>query len=174
MHKTYISLGALAAIVVGVLFALGNFAQPAALPVATSTPSTQNEATTSPTVSESTSVPAQQTKTAAGTTTSVPEPIPNPTPNVTLSVAGKSYATFAATDSTVLDVMRALASSSDFTFAGHDYPSLGFFVDSINGRKTEKSHNWILYINGKLSNTGASQTTLKAGDAIEWRYEKNY
>ena len=118
-------------------------------------------------------VPHTQTA-STGTATNTPETVPTQTSNVTLSVAGKSYPAFAPVDSTVLDMMRTLASTSDFTFTGHDYPSLGFFVDSINGQKTEKSYNWILYINGKLSNTGASQTTLKAGDAVEWRYEKNY
>ncbi len=168
-------MGAFVAIVIGILFALSSSAQPATLSVATTTPSeviTTNVATTSKSIP--TSSQGTQTKTTASTTATAPETIPAPTPNVTLSVAGKSYAAFAPIDSTVLDTMRTLASASDFTFSGRDYPSLGFFVDSINGRKTEKSYNWILYINGKLSNTGASQTTLKAGDAIEWRYEKNY
>jgi len=47
-------------------------------------------------------------------------------------------------------------------------------VGSINGKKAENGHNWILYVNGKLSGTGASQTTLNAGDALEWRYEISY
>ena len=132
--------------------------------------------TTTARVSEPTPRPIQQTqtKTPASTATNVPETIPTPTPNITLAVGGNSYATFASTGSTVLDAMKILASTTDFAFSGKDYPSLGFFVDSINGKKAENGHNWILYVNGKLSGTGASQTTLKAGDAIEWRYEISY
>ena len=132
--------------------------------------------TTTARVSEPTPRPIQQTqtKTPASTATNVPETIPTPTPNITLAVGGNSYATFASTGSTVLDAMRVLASTGDFTFTGKDYPSLGFFVGSINGKKAENGHNWILYVNGKLSGTGASQTTLNAGDALEWRYEISY
>ena len=31
-----------------------------------------------------------------------------------------------------------------------------------------------LYVNGKSSDAGASQTILHSGDIVEWRYEKNY
>ncbi len=113
-----------------------------------------------------------QTPTTAATNTS--ETVPSPTPNFALSVGGISHAAFAPTGSTVLDAMSILASTGDFAFTGKDYPSLGFFVESINGQKAESGYNWILYMNGKLSGTGASQTTLSAGDAIEWRYEKSY
>lgn len=113
-----------------------------------------------------------QTRTA--TTTNAPKAVYSPAPNFTLSVAGSSYAAFAPSGSTVFNAMKVLASTSDFAFTGKDYPSLGFFVESVNGQKAESGHNWILYVNGTLSGTGASQTTLKAGDAIEWRYEKNY
>ncbi|MBI5458015.1 DUF4430 domain-containing protein [Candidatus Kaiserbacteria bacterium] len=101
-------------------------------------------------------------------------PATPPTPNVTLSVAGESYAAFAPQGSTVLDAMRILTSTTNFVFTGREYPSLGFFVESINGRKAESGHSWILYVNGKLSGTGASQMTLNAGDAIEWRDEVSY
>ena len=100
--------------------------------------------------------------------------VPAPTPNFALSVGGKSYATFSPIGSSVLDAMRSLASTSDLSFTGRDYPSLGFFVDSINGKKAESGYNWMLYVNGKLSNTGASETHLKAGDTVEWKYEKGY
>ncbi len=69
--------------------------------------------------------------------------------------------------------MRSLASSSNFTFAGREYPSLGFFVESINGKKGTNGYYWFLYVNGKSSDTGASETHLKTGDVIEWKYEKS-
>ncbi len=133
-------------------------------------------APTTKSVSEPTpsAVRQTQTKTPAGATTKVPETGPTPAPNVTFSVTGSSYTAFAPAGSTVIDAMRILASTTGFFFSGKDYPSLGFFVDSINGKKAESGHNWILYVNGKLSTTGASQTTLETGDTVEWRYEKNY
>src|SRR3989344_4494765 len=132
--------------------------------------------TTAGTVPTATPLAVQQTQTkiSVRATTSVTDTIPTPAPNVTFSVAGSSYTAFAPAGSTVIDAMKILASTTGFSFNGKDYPSLGFFVDSINGKKAGSGYNWILYVNGKLSGTGASQTTLKAGDAIEWRYEASY
>jgi hypothetical protein len=70
--------------------------------------------------------------------------------------------------------MRALASNTSFAFTGREYIGMGFFVESINGKTNADSSYWILYKNGKLSSTGISQTTLHAGDSVEWRYEKSY
>ncbi|MDO8575847.1 MAG: DUF4430 domain-containing protein [bacterium] len=139
---------------------------------------TPQETLTTTTASVSNSIPAQQKQPehvqSAFTSTATSAPKIVPAPNVTLSVIGSSYTAFAPSGSTVLDAMKILASTNGFTFSGKDYPSLGFFVDSINGNRAENGYSWILYMNGKLSGTGASQTTLDAGDAIEWRYEKNY
>ncbi len=174
--KTYLTAGALVAITIGVLFALNSGINQTASSVAQTTPSVQTEATTNAITSKSipTSAEPVHTKTATNTGTSTSETISAPKANVALSVAGRSYAAFAPAGSSVLDTMRTLASTSDFIFTGRDYPSLGFFVDSINGTHAEGGYNWMLYLNGKLSNTGASQTALKTGDAVEWKYEKSY
>ncbi len=136
------------------------------IPVATSSETTQSNIQVK--------TPHVQTEAVLSVETPSPEAASPQSPNVTLSVAEKSYLAFAPSGSTVLDVMHTLASTSNFTFSGKDYPSLGFFVDSINGKKAESGYNWILYVGGKLSGTGASQTTLNPGDTVEWRYEKNY
>ena len=75
---------------------------------------------------------------------------------------------------TVLDAMRALEASSSFTFTGREYPGLGFFVVSIDGRANGGGKYWILYANGVLSAVGVSEAPVRAGDAFEWRYEKGY
>ena len=175
--KIYLAAATLIAIIVGVFFALNGRATQATSPVATTTSSTQAEAAIAEIVSNKIaasqpSAPQLSTTIPTGTAASAPQTLP--APNVTFSVAGSSYTAFATAGSTVIDAMRVLSSTTDFAFSGRDYPSLGFFVESINGQMAENGHNWILYVNGKLSGTGASQTTLKAGDAIEWRYEKNY
>jgi hypothetical protein len=95
-------------------------------------------------------------------------------PNITLSVGSTAYQVYAPEHASVLDVMRTLATTNAFSFSGKEFPSLGFFVDSINGKKNGDGLYWILYVNGTSSDTGASETFLKAGDAVEWKYEKDY
>jgi hypothetical protein len=74
-------------------------------------------------------------------------------------------------DGTVLAAMRAHASSTQFIFAGKEYPTLGFFVESIDGRRNADGYYWTLYINGTSSDLGASSAHVKPGDKVEWRYE---
>jgi len=61
---------------------------------------------------------------------------------------------------------------SDFSFSGRDFPGLGFFVDSIGGKKSAKGFYWTLFINNNLSETGVSSTNVMPGDTILWRYQK--
>ena len=80
----------------------------------------------------------------------------------------------ATTSETVIETMRAIASSGAFTFTGRDYPGLGFFVDSINGEKNAGGKYWVFYINEVSATSGVSTAVVKAGDTIEWKYEKGY
>ena len=80
----------------------------------------------------------------------------------------------ATTTSFVLDTMHTLAAEGSLNFSGRDFPGLGFFVEEMNGRKNTGGYYWILLINGKKSDLGASQARLKEGDVVEWRYEKGY
>lgn len=97
-----------------------------------------------------------------------------PTPNITLAVGSTTYTVYAPENSSVLDAMQTLAATNAFSFYGKEFPDMGLFVESINEKKNADGYYWILYVNGKSSDTGASQTTLKAGDIVEWRYEKGY
>lgn len=94
--------------------------------------------------------------------------------NVTLTVGSNTYRAHISGGESALDVMRIIASMSGFSFSGAEYPSLGFFVESIEGKKSGDGYYWILYINGKSSNLGASSVTVHPGDTLEWRYEKGY
>lgn len=94
--------------------------------------------------------------------------------DVSLTAGSTSYAMPFAAGASVLDLMRAAAASSSFTFTGHDYPGLGFFVDAIDGVDAAKGSHWFLYVNGVSSETGASQTMLHPGDEVEWRYERDH
>lgn len=92
----------------------------------------------------------------------------------TFKVGDKTYPLDIAPNETVIDAMRALASTNDFTFTASEYSGLGEFVDSINGQKGENGMYWILYVNGTLSAGGASATVLRDGDSVEWKYEKGF
>ena len=85
-----------------------------------------------------------------------------------------SYTIPVLASESVFDAMRAYASTSNFVFTGRDYPSLGFFVESIDGKVSADGSNWMLYVNGKQSPKGASSEIVAPGDTVEWRYEKGY
>lgn len=86
-------------------------------------------------------------------------------------VDNKEYPVFLGESKTALAVMNQLSETTDFRYSGKDFSGLGFFVESINGTKSEGGMYWILYVNGVLAGEGVSQLIVKPGDRIEWRYE---
>ena len=55
---------------------------------------------------------------------------------LTFVTPGREYNAPVAEGGEVLyGIMKALSETSDFTFTGKDFSSLGFFVDTINGQK---------------------------------------
>jgi hypothetical protein len=94
--------------------------------------------------------------------------------NAALKVGETTYPLNVSQGGTVIDAMRTLAAASTFAFTGRDYPELGFFVDSINGKKNADGRYWILYLNGLSASAGASTVMVSAGDTVEWKYEKGY
>lgn len=99
---------------------------------------------------------------------SAPAPAPA---QATLVVAEHRYPILLDAEKTVLSAMQYLASSKELSFSGKEFPSLGFFVESINGTKNAGGRYWILYRNGAQSMVGASSATIGPGDVIEWKYE---
>ena len=96
------------------------------------------------------------------------------TSHATFKVGGKTYPIDVTQGEMVIDAMRALASTGDFSYTGKDYPGLGVFVESINGKKNVGGMYWILYLNGTTTSSGASATVLNDGDTVEWKYEKGF
>jgi hypothetical protein len=100
---------------------------------------------------------------------------PASTPSGTFTVGSSTYPLFFTDGSTLYEAMRALSASNTlFSFGGHDYGSMGFFIDSLNTIPNANGKYWILYINGTLAPRGVSQTILHTNDHIEWRYENSY
>ncbi len=78
------------------------------------------------------------------------------------------------TPGTVLDAMRAYdATPATFSFATREYPGIGSFVEEVNGVREGGGMHWILYINGRTSDLGASQAQVRPGDRVLWRFEHN-
>lgn len=95
--------------------------------------------------------------------------------NASLMVGTTTYPVSVTPGETVIDAMRALAAANNtFVFTGREYPGLGFFADSINGKENAGGLDWMLYVNGVSASVGASSAVMKAGDTVEWRYEKSY
>lgn len=91
-----------------------------------------------------------------------------------LKVGTSTYSLPVHANETALDLMRTAASSTSFRFSGKEYPSMGLFVDSIDGIPSHNGMDWFLYLNGKSSELGASEAPVHAGDVVEWRFEKDH
>jgi len=97
----------------------------------------------------------------------------NAAPNITVEISSTTYPLYVPPGSSVVDAMRLLASSTDVRFSGQEYEGIGMFINSINGKENADGNYWFMYVNGTSSQTGASQTIIKDGDVIEWRYQKS-
>lgn len=49
----------------------------------------------------------------------------------------------------------------------------GAFVSEIDGIKNTSDTFWMFYVNGNLAEVSADKYATKAGDKIEWKYEKS-
>ncbi|MFA7653417.1 MAG: DUF4430 domain-containing protein [Candidatus Magasanikbacteria bacterium] len=95
---------------------------------------------------------------------------------VTLAINTTAYPLSVLPSTTVYEAMQLLQidSRQPFQFSAKEYPSMGYFVEEINGVKNDTRSNtyWIMYVNGQSATVGASAYILKAGDRIEWKFEK--
>jgi hypothetical protein len=128
-------------------------------------PSASGAGTIAASLTSETSRSAPAVSTISATTT---------TSNATLKVGDTVYPITALPGETVIIAMRTLSDAGALSFTGRDYPALGFFVDSIDGKKNAGGNYWMLYRNGISETVGATSAAVKAGDTIEWRYEKGY
>lgn len=93
--------------------------------------------------------------------------------NISLSVLDKNYIFVIEDGNTVYEAMKNLQNNKEnnFSFEYKEYPSLGVFVEKINGVKGESGKYWIYYVNDKQAQVGVSKYVLKEGDIISWRQE---
>lgn len=93
--------------------------------------------------------------------------------SVTLSVSGTTATVSLPESSNVFDAMTALKKEGKIDFDATYHSALGYFIERIAGKKNAGGYYWTLYINDGYSNSGASQTILRDGDRIEWKYTNN-
>ena len=135
--------------------------------VGTSVPSSLK--TETPVSAPSSSPTIQRT---SSTPSASPVAIPASYLQARMVVGGASYTLAFPSGSTLEAAMKLLESQNPpFTFTEHEYPGLGEFVDSLNGKANANGNYWFIYINGVDSPTGVTATTVHSGDLIEWRYE---
>lgn len=88
--------------------------------------------------------------------------------SVSLIVGENNYQTKVNEGSNVYFVMEQIKKENkDFDFKYKEYPSLGIFIEEING-VADSSLYWIYYVNGKEASVGVSNYIIKNGDIISW------
>lgn len=93
------------------------------------------------------------------------------TPHTSPSTAIESFSFFAKTDGTVEALMQRMHESAEITYVSKEYPTLGSFLESLQGIRNANGKYWMLSINGIRSSVGMSQAEVVAGDTIVWTYE---
>ena len=88
---------------------------------------------------------------------------------VSLEVLDKKYDKEVNEGSTVFEVMQKIQKENNFSFKYKEYPSLGIFVDEINGLSESPGKYWIYYVNGEEASVGVSKKIIKSGDIISWK-----
>ena len=72
---------------------------------------------------------------------------------------------------TAYEALQAAAKNRDWQMEVKQY-DFGSLVEAINGRKNTGDKAWIYFINGQAATQAADKQELKAGDVVEWKYEK--
>jgi len=142
-------------------------------PRSTATQEVPKEATSAPSAEVAAPIPTNST-TSTGSTPPTNSEQPSSPQTATFKIDGVSISVPVHGGEKVIDAMRTAASAGHLTFTTREYPGMGQFIDSINGKKNENGTYWILYINDTSSTLGASTASIGPGDTVEWRYKNSY
>ena len=151
--------------------ALSSHGTPPVFIAATSIASTTNTAAAVEPIEAKTSKAVIVVPIATSTTATIAVP---PVSNLTITVGSASYPLRINSTETVLAAMQTLSSTTNFTFTGKENPSMGLFVESINGKANANGQYWFLYVNGESASHGVSTQNVSPGDRVEWKYEGGY
>lgn len=87
-------------------------------------------------------------------------------------INGNDYEVAVFTSTTVFSVLQDLSQKENFTITYKVYPEMGILVQGINGliNGTDDMY-WQYWVNDSLEDVACDKRFLKAGDAVEWRFE---
>ena len=60
---------------------------------------------------------------------------------------------------------------ADIVYTSKQYPTMGSFLESLQGIRNANGKYWMLSINGTVSPVGMSQAQVTKGDTVVWTYE---
>ncbi len=74
-------------------------------------------------------------------------------------------------ETSVFELISQAASREGFVLDYED-SAVGVYIEGIYGIKNDAKSNkfWMFYINGQLSQVGASEYKLQGGEVVEWKY----
>ncbi len=72
---------------------------------------------------------------------------------------------------TAYEALQAAAENRGWQVQVKNY-DFGSLVEAINGQENNSEKAWIYFINGQSATQAADKQELKAGDVMEWKYEK--
>lgn len=87
--------------------------------------------------------------------------------------AVQSYQSVFSGTMTAAELLLAASQDHGFSVASKDYGGeLGLFVEGIAGVQNDPTTDryWSLYVNGEVSQSGASTTVVQPGDEVLWKY----
>lgn len=93
------------------------------------------------------------------------------TEEIASATPARTHVLIADTTGSVESLMQGKLSSGSLMYTSRAYPTLGSFLESIDGLKNQNGFYWMLYINGSSASVGMSHAQVVPGDRIEWRYE---
>ena len=75
---------------------------------------------------------------------------------------------------TAFDLLKQGVKALGLDFQSKDYGEMGVLVEKIGDKKNgDDGKYWMYYINGALAQVAANKQELKAGDKVEFKFEKS-
>lgn len=91
----------------------------------------------------------------------------------TLLIGEKKYNLPFKAGESAFEAMFRLKQEGEIVFEAKNYSGIGQFIYSIEGVPSDNKHFWILYINNKKAEVGASAYLLSENDEILWKLEES-
>jgi hypothetical protein len=74
---------------------------------------------------------------------------------------------------TAFDLLKKEAEKLSLTIETKNY-DVGIFIQAIGDKKNGQDEKyWLYYVNGQMSNLSADKMIIKAGDKVEFKFEKS-